>query len=300
VQLTDLAGEPVRGGVSLQLTRLPGEPGTGGQHARVSLAKRDPDLTVTKVECRGGIGTMYRVRAETPHYRPYVFFQLIQEDRTNPASDDVEFWVKPGDVRDIAATAFDDLPASQKRVLNDATMIEQKIEDRDLLGLSGASLYHALGPLRKACFLNIAAKASHQPSVHENHLPSIRGLLIARQDRCFAWVEANWPDRLRANQRFKSVNGSLHDPPDGFVLTAQSFKSRDAHGNLQVTFMRHVDTGELAADIDIDKAGGIEHGLEVIGNAVLNNRTNPYAVRELLLATDPIGRSLDPGYQFRF
>ena len=54
------------------------------------------------------------------------------------------------------------------------------------------------------------------------------------------------------------------------------------------------------ADIDIDKAAGFKHGLEVIGNAVLNNRTNPYAVRELLLATDPIDHTLDPGYQFRF
>ena len=39
-----------------------------------------------------------------------------------------------------------------------------------------------------------------------------------------------------------------------------SFKSRDAHANLQITFMREIATGALAADIDIDESSGIEHG----------------------------------------
>jgi hypothetical protein len=79
-----------------------------------------------------------------------------------------------------------------------------------------------------------------------------------------------------------------------------SFKSRDAHANLQITFMREIATGELAADIDIDESSGIEHGLEVIRNATFRQRTNPYLIREFLLSADPIARSLDPGYQFRF
>jgi len=79
-----------------------------------------------------------------------------------------------------------------------------------------------------------------------------------------------------------------------------SFKSRDAHANLQVTFMREIATGNLAADIDIDESSGIQHGLEVIRNATFRNRTNPYLIREFLLSADPIKRSLDPGYRFRF
>jgi hypothetical protein len=243
---------------------------------------------------------MYRVEFNTPHYRPYTFFQLIREDRENPASDDVEFWVKPGDVKEIAAPGFADLNPSVRRILNDAVMIQQLPEDADLMGLSGEALYDALGPLRKACLLNIVAKARHLPTVDANHLPSIEGMLIARQDRFFARVASDWPDALVANKRFKSVDGRLHDAPPGFELTEQSFKSRDPFGNIQVTFLREIGTGGLAADIDIDKAAGFKHGLEVIGNAVLRNRTNPYAVRELLLATDPIGHTLDPGYQFRF
>jgi hypothetical protein len=79
-----------------------------------------------------------------------------------------------------------------------------------------------------------------------------------------------------------------------------SFKSRDAHANLQVTFMREIATGDLAADVDIDESSGIEHGFEVIHNAVFRSRTNPYLIREFLLSADPIGKSLDPGYEFRF
>lgn len=79
-----------------------------------------------------------------------------------------------------------------------------------------------------------------------------------------------------------------------------SFKSRDAHANLQVTFMREVVTSALAADIDIDESSGIEHGLEVIRNATFRSRTNPYLIHEFLLSADPINRSLDPGYTFSF
>ena len=59
-------------------------------------------------------------------------------------------------------------------------------------------------------------------------------------------------------------------------------------------------TGDLAADIDIDEASGIEHGFEVIRNAVFRNRTNPYLIREFLNAADFTGRSLRPDYEFVF
>jgi hypothetical protein len=62
--------------------------------------------------------------------------------------------------------------------------------------------------------------------------------------------------------------------------------------------MRDTVTGEFAADIDIDESTGIRHGFEVIRNAVLNRRTNPYLIREFLLASET--GKLDPGYRFAF
>ena len=148
LHLTDLAGEPVRN-ISVELLRFSGEPGTGGETQHVTLAGPDPDLLITGITCRGGIGTMYRVFAEAEHYRRYGFFQLIQEDRVNTASDAIEFWVKPGDVQDIKAPIFDDLSANARRILTGAEMMAVKDEDRDLLNLTGVDLYRELGALER-------------------------------------------------------------------------------------------------------------------------------------------------------
>jgi hypothetical protein len=99
---------------------------------------------------------------------------------------------------------------------------------------------------------------------------------------------------------YKSAPAALHKPLKGFEQTGDSFKTRDAHANLQATFMRHVHTGRLAADIDIDESSGIEHGFEVIKNAVFRKRTNPYLIREFMLRADLLEHSLDPGYEFVF
>ena len=107
------------------------------------------------------------------------------------------------------------------------------------------------------------------------------------------------PEALRKSDRFKSAPKALHKPLNGFQLE-DSFKSRDDHANLQVTFMRHKQSGELAADVDIDESSGVQHGLEVIRNAVTQGRTNPCLIRELMLLFDPVERVLDPGYRFVF
>ena len=58
--------------------------------------------------------------------------------------------------------------------------------------------------------------------------------------------------------------------------------------------MTEAATGTLVADIDIDESSGIEHGFEVVRNAVFNKRTNPYLIREFLNAADFSGHSLSP------
>jgi len=54
------------------------------------------------------------------------------------------------------------------------------------------------------------------------------------------------------------------------------------------------------ADIDIDESSGIDHGREVIKNALFRNKTNPYLIREFLLSADPMEHTLDPAYRFVF
>jgi hypothetical protein len=300
VQLSEMTGDPIKGKVEVDLRRVDGANGAGGENMEVSVNGPLGQLTITGIPCQTGPGTMYEVRVSTAHHRKYAFFQSIREDRDNPASDDVEFWVKPGDVKGITAPAFGDLPATVRAMCDEATMIAEKPEDDELAGLSGRTLYQQMGPLRRACLLNIAKKAADAKTAG-NCLPTFRGLLISRQDRLFARVTAGLVELLQNGPMFKSAPGTLHEPPKGFAMSVHgSFKSKDAHANLQVTFMTEVATGTLVADIDIDESAGIEHGFEVIRNAVFKKRTNPYLIREFLNAADFTGHSLSPDYRFTF
>ena len=300
VRLSDMTGELVKGRVEIELRRVPGANGAGGENMEVTVNGPVGTLTITGIPCQPGPGTLYEVRASTPNHRRYAFYQLIRENRDNTASDDVEFWVKPGDVAGIQAPAFADLPARVRAMCDQATMIVDKPEDKDLEGVSGSALYQAMSPLRKACLLNIAAKA-RDPATAGNCLTELRGLLISRQDRLFARVAPGLVDLVQQGAMFKSAPGTLHEPPPGFAMSVHgSYKSRDAHANLQVTFMMEASTGTLVADIDIDESSGIEHGFEVIRNAVFNKRTNPYLIREFLNAADFSGHSLSPDYRFTF
>jgi len=299
VQLTDLLGDPVGQRIDLSLARVPGQAGTGGESLELWVHGSVTDLTITHIPCRTGPGTTYRIRASAAHFRPYTFIQLIRENGVNTAGDTVEFWVRPGDVSGIDAPVFDVLPTRATIMLDEASMQAVETEDEDLLGLSGAQLYASLGPLRQACFLNVVRKASDQRTA-DNCLLFVRGLRLARQDRLFALVEPTLFDYLEQSPLFKPADASLHDPLPGYQRIEPSFKSRDAHANLQVTLMRHTVTGDVAADIDIDESSGIEHGFEIIRNAIFRGRTNPFLIREFLLIADHIERSLDPGYRFRF
>ena len=299
VKLSDMSGELVRGRVDIDLKRVSGSSGAGGENMTVTVNGPVGALTITGIACQTGPGTMYELRASTPHHRKYAFFQLIQENRDNTASDNVEFWVKPGEVKDIQAPSIAGLPGIAQTMLSQASMIVDRREDQELKDLSGLALYQQMGPLRRACFLNIVKKASDGTTA-ANCLPAFGDLLIMRQDRLFARVAASLPEQLRQAAMFKSAPGALHEPPPGFSKPIESFKSRDPHANLQITFMQELATGGLAADIDIDEASGIEHGFEVIRNAVFNNRTNPFLIREFLNAADLEARSLRPEYHFTF
>jgi hypothetical protein len=299
VNLSEMPGDLVRGRVDIELRRVSGSNGAGGENMTVKVTGPVGTLTITGIACQTGPGTMYELRASTPHHRKYAFFQLIQENRDNTASDDVEFWVKPGDVKDIQAPAVDKLPGVAQAMLSKASMIVDRREDHELKGLAGTALYQQMGALRRACFLNIVKKASDAATA-ASCLEAFGDLLILRQDRLFARVADGLPEQLRQASMFKSAPGALHEPPPGFSPPTESFKSRDPHANLQITLMKDLTTGGLAADIDIDEASGIEHGFEVIRNAVFNNRTNPYLIREFLIAADLERRSLRPDYRFTF
>ena len=295
IEVTNARGGALSGPLHIELD--PHAQSKGGDAMEVTFnVNGHKSFEISNISCHDGLGTLYALRLNADGHKPYAFFQLMKPGRNVPSEATVRVMANPKKVDSITAPAFADLPATFRRALDAAVMVELDAEDRDLLGLSGEALYDAMGPLRKASLLNLVAKGLHRSS--DRIASFVRSPAVLRQDRCFAEVDPALHEKLARSDSFKSAPGKLHTPPPGFRLM-NSFKSRDAHANLQVTFMQKIGSDVMWADIDIDEASGFEHGFEVIRNAIVDGRTNPYLVRELLL----LGldhQSIDPGYDFVF
>jgi hypothetical protein len=178
------------------------------------------------------------------------------------------------------------------------TLLERSAHVLNFEGKTGAALYDALDPLRKAGFLNLVAKAQRtrflaQPDNPRSVLSFIEELRELRGDRFFATI----PMELRSetihsvhDELFHEVSELLHTPPPGFVRD-RSFKTLDHFGNLQLSFFSSSD-GTFALDMDIDDAQGFEHIFQVVGN-FFGGPTHPYNIHEILIAS----QELDPGYR---
>jgi len=265
--LTDLSGAPLQGDIDIQFTPTAN---TGGDRMEVQFpANGATRFTVSNLECRSGLGTLYRVFIQADKYRPYSFFQQINESATATSPDNaIGLAVLPNKVRGIIPPPLD--PA---------------------LGaiLPNPNFFHQLDPMSQACLLNIFAKATHNST--SKTFRFVSRLVDLQQDRVFCQVDPEIENFLTKDERFKSAPSMLHKPPAGYEHRG-SFKSRDAHANIQYTLFREVATGNILSDIDIDEAAGIEHGFEVIRNSVTKGKTNPYQIHELLLLAE-----IDPGYQ---
>ena len=222
--VTDLVDSPVEG--ELDFSFEPTESSPGGTLMEASFqVTTETDFTVDNIQCRGGPGTLYTLRASSRNFRPYAFFQMILEQKANsPTESHIRFMAKPSRVKDISAPAFSALAKPLRDFMQAANMQDPKPEDRDLVGLQGSALYGTLGPLRKACLLNIFTKASHASS--NGCFRFLQSPVVLRQDRCFCSVDPAMPEFLRRSERFKSAPNTLHDPLSGFQLE-DSFKSKD-------------------------------------------------------------------------
>ena len=162
--VVDLLSAPIDG--KLEIDFEPAANSPGGTVMEVNFAEAgETDFIVENLQCRGGPGTLYRVVITAKNFRTYSFFQLILDGRINtPSESPARLIVKPKHVKDIVAPAFSALDASLRAFLDAANMQAPKQEDRDLAGLQGEALYDLLGPLRKACLLNLFKKASHPSS----------------------------------------------------------------------------------------------------------------------------------------
>jgi hypothetical protein len=294
VVLADLLSQPLTRNVDIAVRRDSGPNGAGGGNIDYIF---DPEGTVeaklTAIPNRGGPGSLHTLQFSSRGYLNVSFAQFITEGEQN-ALQDVYMVRNPKHVKTIDAPGFSGLKDRLKDWLSAARMIAPAKEDKDLLGKSGGVLYDALGDLRKAAVLNIFAKATHTGTVG-GLWQFIREPLVFRQDRCFVSVDPAIREFLADDEHYVPASNTLHDPLPGYKLS-NSVKSDDPHANIQVTLQQASD-GSFAADVDIDEHAGFEHWGEVLRNFFTKQRTNPYAVHELLLAADLKEHTLDPGYE---
>ena len=145
----------------------------------------------------------------------------------------------------------------------------------------------------KAGLLNIAKKSlATSFKKGGDVLPHVT-LLEIIGDRCFVEVPRDLIDQMPElvdGDFFRSVSGSLHEAPAGF-LPAGSFKTLDAFGNLQITLFQNSEG--CRADVDIDDGAGLAHVFQVVRNAVTRDATHPFNIHQILMAH----QHLDPGYR---
>lgn len=282
LDLVDVRGKAIGDEVQVELTRL-----DQSQRYR-NTVKATKTVQIGGIECDPF--ARYRVTLWPSDYRISQFFIELKAGQvtTRPP---VVFPVDPDNVVGIRPPKYPALNAQLQRILEDSAV--------DVFpGLQGPGLYAALDPVRRACLLNISAKASKTILQDgQSCLDHLGGLQKLRGDRFFAQTHAALREETQnAGSVFFEVSEILHHPPDGYTA-AGSFKTVDSHGNLQFSFFRRGTTGDdYLVDVDIDEASGIEHGFEVARNFLGEHTTSPYDVREILIRY----QGLDPGYDFIF
>jgi hypothetical protein len=107
-------------------------------------------------------------------------------------------------------------------------------------------------------------------------------------------VRGDLMDQVSQDQAtFHEACPLLHTGEPGWKMI-NSYKTKDAVGNLELTFARDAQ-GRLVADIDIDNHLGFLHGFDVIKHVVSGKETNPYEIRQILVSR----QSIDPGYEMQ-
>lgn len=241
---------------------------------------------------RGAPQGLYRMEIDPPSYLPTNQFVNIKASGLTPLQ--VEFPVDANKVKEVVFPKYIKLPDDGRSLMKRSDKVlsfEGKTEE---------VLLSALDNIRRAGLLNIITKTNATPLTNGRTVLSyIQELRELRGDRFFAVVTKELREETKNSVTaglFHKADESLHHLPAQFsgFKPAESFKTPDRYGNLQLSFFMKGD--ECVADVDIDDAAGLEHIFQVLHNALPGNSTHPYNIHEILIAH----QKLDPGYTFTF
>jgi hypothetical protein len=160
----------------------------------------------------------------------------------------------------------------------------------------GQIIYEGLADVERAGLLNLYAKMESVGfDAATTVWSAVSDIYRVRPDRLFVNVDPWLRDRVKGavvEGRFHQVDESLHTPPPGFDR-ADSFKTEDPFGNLQLSFFSSVDAPiRFKVDADIDDAAGIGHAFQVVRNFATHGTTHPYDIHEILV----FRQDVVPGY----
>ena len=199
--------------------------------------------------------------------------------------------INPREVTAVRFPPYQDLGEDLRKLLENSDNLAS------FEGKTRQALYDALDNDRKAGLLNIIKKAENtRLSNGRTVLAYIQELTELRGDRLFAVVPKELQEETQrsvAAESFYPASQLLHRPPPGYRRVG-SFKTKDRHGNLEVSFFRKGDN--CIVDLDIDEAAGFGHILQVIRNLLTGRPSNPFAIGQILITR----QNLNPGYSLEF
>ena len=277
LSFVDVEGNPLTESVVIELRHR-----VLNDRRRITDADGGQPITITDLHTNPQ--GLYILQGSAPSYWPVSRFVTIPASGTK--REQVVLPIRPDRAQPIFP-AYDDLDERVKGVL------DRSRDVRGHSGRSGRDLYDALSDESKAGLLNIAKKSLATAFTDGDDLLPHVTLLNVIGDRCFVSVPPALPEQMPQlidGDLFRSVNGALHEPPDGFA-PAGSFKTRDAFGNLQLTFFKSA--ADWQAEVDIDDAAGLAHVFQVMRNHLTGDPTHPYNIHQILMAH----QHLDPGYR---
>ncbi len=272
-------------------------------HERVDISLRNLQLTHNPVlknidaskiinitDLHAGPQGVYQISIDPPSYHPVSHFINVKPSGATELV--ISFPVDVSKVVSVTFPTFKNLTKELRSVLTNSPSV---------LGFennTGETLFNSLDDIRRGGVLNIARKTQATRLTNgKSVLSLIKEIRELRGDRFFAFVEKELREEVKHSVNaglFHTVSGSLHHLPAQFIgfSPADSFKTDDHFGNLQLTFFMKGD--ECVADIDIDDAGGIGHIFQVLKNHFTGSPTHPYNIHQILVKH----QHLDPGYRF--
>jgi hypothetical protein len=277
LDLTDVSGEPLAEPCDVMLRHQP------SGDLKIARVPRGKGVFIDGLS--GAPNGVYLVEIDPSSYLGAGAFVSIAASGVTHFS--LTFPIDPAKVKRAVFPAFASLVADARRVLDDA---------KDVLGfpgLAGSALYGALDDIRKAGFLNIAAKSLATALTNKRQVASyFRRIVELRGDRFFVVTSQELREEVKNSVGaglFEEVSSLLHHPPAG-MEHAGSFKTPDHYANLQLTFFTN--GTDWVSDVDIDDANGLAHVFQVLRNQLTKRPTHPYDIHELLL----FHQKLDAGY----